>query len=57
MRHVAPDVRGAFGSGRAGVESAQHPIGGGRMEFWLMAGLIAALEMIRAAGTGLEDAP
>lgn len=37
------------------------------MGFWLMAGLIAALvifarpdaarEMIRAAGTGLEDAP
>jgi len=27
------------------------------MGFWLMAGLIAALEMIRAVGTGLEDAP
>jgi len=27
------------------------------MGFWLMAGLIAALEIVRAAGTGLEDAP
>jgi len=27
------------------------------MGFWLMAGLIAALGMIRAAGTGLEGAP